>query len=258
MTGDDRADARPTSTLRDPGLGSVVPAGDPTPVATPRVEVPVHSAAGVASGAARRPRWGRRVALGLLAILAALALYYLVTLAQVWSTGRADDTGPVDAIVVMGAAQYDGRPSPLLQARLDHVLEIWPNIDVPMVVVTGGNIPGDRFTEADASAAYLAERGIPESALLMEDTGSTTYQSLDNVADLLTERGLDSVLIVTDPYHALRSKLIAEEVGLDASVSSTNTSVVTGGESLRRHLEEAAGISVGRVIGFERLTDLVD
>ena len=141
--------------------------------------------------------------------------YYLVSLFQVWSTGRAADDGPVDAIVVMGAAQYDGRPSPQLAARLDHVVELWPEGLAPLVVVTGGNIPGDRFTEAEASATYLAERGVPMDALLLENDGSNSYESLEGVAALLDERGLDEVLIVTDPYHALRSRLIAEEVGLD-------------------------------------------
>ena len=107
----------------------------------------------------------------------------------------------------MGAAQYDGEPSPQLAARLDHVAELWPRGLAPLVVVTGGNRPGDRFTEAEASAAYLVERGVPEAAILREDQGTTSYESLRGVADVLGERGLDDVLIVTDPYHALRSRL---------------------------------------------------
>ena len=206
-------------------------------------------------------RWFRirQRILAVCAIAVVLGLgYYLVSLAQVWITGRADDDDPVDAIVVMGAAQYDGRPSPQLAARLDHVIELWPDGVAPLVVVTGGNIPGDRFTEAEASAVYLSERGVPDDALLLENEGSNSYESLEAVAELLEARGLDDVLIVTDPYHALRSRLIAEEVGLDASVSSTDTSVVTGGDSLRRHLQEAGGVAVGRIIGFDRLTRLVD
>ena len=120
-------------------------------------------------------------------------------------------------------------PSPQLAARLDHVAELWPQGLAPLVVVTGGNQPGDRFTEAEASAAYLVERGVPEAAILREDEGTTSYESLRGVADVLGERGLDDVLIVTDPYHALRSRLIAEEVGLQAHVSPTPDSVVTGG-----------------------------
>lgn len=185
-------------------------------------------------------------------------LYLGASLLQVWSTGRADDRGPVDAIVVMGAAQYDGRPSPQLAARLDHVLEIWPEGVAPLIVVTGGNIPGDRFTEAEASADYLTEGGVPEDAIVRENNGSNSQESLTSVAELLETRNASEVLIVTDPYHALRSRLIAEELGLDASVSSTDTSVVTGFDNVKRHVQEAGGVAIGRVIGFDRLSDLVD
>lgn len=194
---------------------------------------------------------------GLLAVLTGL-LYFSFSLFQVWSTGREDDEQPIDAIVIMGAAQYDGRPSPQLAARLDHVVELWPTGIASFVVVTGGNIPGDRFTEAEASARYLIERGVPESVLILENEGSNSYESLDSVSEMLGERDLKNVLIVTDPYHALRSRLIAEEVGLDATVSSTDTSVVIGSDSLVRHVKEAGGVAVGRIIGFDRLSNLVD
>ena len=160
----------------------------------------------------------------------ALVGYYLVSLYQVWSTGRSDQTRPVDAIVVMGAAQYDGEPSPQLAARLDHVVELWPQGYAPLVVVTGGKRPSDRFTEAEASAAYLIERGVPADAIVLEDQGTNTYESLAGVSRLLEERGLDEVLIVTDPYHSLRSRIVAEDLGLKAWVSPTPTSVVDGGE----------------------------
>ncbi len=203
----------------------------------------------------RRSVW-RRLLLALVLLVLVLVGYYAFTLWQVWATGRSDQARPVDAIVVMGAAQYDGRPSPQLAARLDHVAELWPAGYAPTVVVTGGNQPGDRFTEAAASAAYLVERGVPELAIVQEDQGSTTLESLENVAALLEARGAASVLIVTDPYHALRSRMVAEDQGLDAYVSPTDTSVVGGRESVTRHLEEAAGVSVGRLIGFDRLSGL--
>ncbi len=204
----------------------------------------------------RRRRIWPRVLQVLAGVFALVALYFLVTLWQVWSTGRSDEARPVDAIVVMGAAQYDGRPSPQLEARLDHVVDLWPDGNAPLVVVTGGNRPGDRFTEAEASANYLEEAGIPGSAILQEGEGTSSYESLEGVESLLAARGLDSVLIVTDPYHALRSKLIAEEVGLSASVSPTPTSVVTGTKAVERHLAEAVGVGIGRIIGFDRLDDL--
>lgn len=202
-------------------------------------------------------RW-RAALLAGVALAALVVLYSFVSLWQVWSTGRSDQARPVDAIVVLGAAQYDGRPSPQLAARLDQVVRLWPQDLAPLVIVTGGNQPGDRFTEAEASANYLVDRGVPESAILLEDAGSTTYESLEDVAEILEARGLDSVLIVTDPYHALRSRLIAQEVGMVAYVSPTDTSVVTGVSSAKRQLGEAAGVAVGRIIGFERLSGLTD
>ena len=133
-------------------------ATDDTPVAPIR-----PLAAGsrrVRSAGARRRNVRRAIRAGLL-LLAAVVVYLAVSLYQVWSTGRSDYGGPVDAIVVMGAAQYDGRPSPQLAARLDHVAELWPEGRAGLVVVTGGKRPGDRFTEAEASAAYLEEHGVP-------------------------------------------------------------------------------------------------
>jgi uncharacterized SAM-binding protein YcdF (DUF218 family) len=200
-------------------------------------------------------RWSLRIG----AVVFALAcLYYAVTLYQVWSTGRSDSTDPVDAIVVMGAAQYDGRPSPQLAARLDHVAELWPTGVAPLVVVTGGNRPGDRFTEAETSASYLERLGVPAGAILREDSGTSSFESLEAVAAILLPQGLDRVLIVTDPYHALRSRMIAAEVGLDPDVSPTETSVVTGATELQRHLGEAAAVSVGRIVSFDRLAALLD
>ncbi|MET0144271.1 MAG: YdcF family protein [Ilumatobacteraceae bacterium] len=203
--------------------------------------------------APRPHRWRRWTARVVLGIVVLGVVYLAISFLQVWSTGRSDQSQPVDAIVVMGAAQYDGTPSPQLAARLDHVVELWPRGVAPLVVVTGGNRPGDRFTEAQASATYLEERGVPAPDIVLEDQGTTSYESLRNVADMLRERQLDDVLIVTDPYHALRSKLIAEEVGLRAHVSPTPTSVVTGGEQLTRQLQEAAGVAIGRIIGFSRI-----
>jgi len=203
-------------------------------------------------------KWKKWLLLGCLGLLGLCLLYYGVTLIQVMRAGRERDPDPAEAIVVLGAAQYDGRPSPQLASRLDHALELYDEGVAPVVMVTGGNQPGDRFTEAEASANYLLDRGVPESAIMREDVGHTTFESLAAAADQLLAADLDDVVVVTDPYHSLRSKLIAEEVGLDASVSPTPTSVVTGWSSFRRELEEAAGVAVGRIIGFDRLTDLTE
>jgi uncharacterized SAM-binding protein YcdF (DUF218 family) len=210
------------------------------------------------AGIAGRRRWTpMSIAVRVVIVLVALMLtYFVITLYQVWSTGRRDEARSVDAIVVLGAAQYDGRPSPQLAARLDHVVALWPRGLAPIVVVTGGKQPADRFTEAEASARYLVDRGVPAEVLLFENEGGSTYESLEGVADLLRDRGLRTVLLVTDPFHALRSRLTAEELGLEAYVSPTGTSVVTGGSSFAKHLKEAAGVSFGRIIGFDRLRGL--
>lgn len=192
------------------------------------------------------------------ALVLAGFMYVFLNIVQVWSVGRSDSRKEVDAIVVMGVAQYDGRPSPQLQARLDHVLTLWKEGVAQLVVTTGGNQPGDRFTEARASADYLIAGGIPESAISMEDIGATTLQSLQGVAEILNSRGLTSVEIVTDPYHALRSRLIAQDLGLTVYVSPAENSAVTGGAEKRRMINEGIGISLAHVIGFRALDRLTN
>jgi uncharacterized SAM-binding protein YcdF (DUF218 family) len=200
-----------------------------------------------------RRRWGRIALRTALVLVLAAVAYYAVSFYQVWSTGRGDQARKVDAIVVMGAAQYDGRPSPQLQARLDHAAELYAAGEAPIVVVTGGNQPGDRFTEASASTRYLTVHGVPRSAIVEEDTGHSTWESLDHVRSLLQPKGADRILIVTDPYHSLRSRLIAQELDFTAYTSPTRTSPVTGARAVGKEMKEAAGIAAGRIIGFERL-----
>lgn len=193
-------------------------------------------------------------AVALVAIAA--VVYFAITLVQVWRAGSNDQSRPVDAIVVMGVAQYDGRPSPQLQARLDHVITLWRNGIADIVVTTGGNQPGDRFTEAEASANYLLDAGVPESAILQENVGATTFESIEAVSSLLNERSMDRIVIVTDAYHSSRARMIAQDFGLETYVSATPTSVVAGGENLRLHLKEAAGIALAQFIGFRALDRL--
>jgi uncharacterized SAM-binding protein YcdF (DUF218 family) len=195
---------------------------------------------------------------GLLLIIS--LMYGCINLAQVWWVGRSDQATAVDAIVVLGVAQYDGRPSPQLQARLDHALALLLEGASPLVITTGGNQPGDRFTEAETSANYLIKGlGIDYQAveILQENSGSTTRESLIGVRDIMQSRGLHSVLIVTDPYHSLRSRLIAQDLGLVAYVSPTRTSPLRGASAVSRHVREALGVAVAHLIGFanlERLT----
>ena len=188
-------------------------------------------------------------------------IYGCANLVQVWWVGRSDQATAVDAIVVLGVAQYDGRPSPQLQARLDHALSLWKEGLSLLVITTGGNQPGDRFTEAETSANYLmkglADVAVPAELIVQENSGSTTRESLIGVRDIMQSRGLHSILIVTDPYHALRSRLIAQDLGLVAYVSPTRTSPLRGASAVSRHVREALGVAVAHLIGFaylERLT----
>jgi uncharacterized SAM-binding protein YcdF (DUF218 family) len=200
----------------------------------------------------RRRRWPRLA----LAFAILVVGYYGINLFQVWHTGRSDQARPVDAIIVMGAAQYDGRPSPQLQARLDHVVELWNQGLAPIIVVTGGNQPGDRFTEASASAAYLVEHGVAGDAILQENQGRSSWESLRGAATILRAHDAHRVLLVSDPYHSLRIRLMAEDLGFVAYVSPTRTSPVQGAAAFGKEIKEAGGVAVGRIIGFGRLLSI--
>lgn len=197
----------------------------------------------------------RRVATIVLATGVVLAVVAVVNVSQVWMAGRTDDRRAVDAIVVMGAAQYDGRPTQQFKARLDHALELWLDGVAPIIVTTGGNQPGDRFTEGGSGAKYLNERGVDASSLVIEETGSTTRRSLVGVAELLAERGAEHVVIVTEPFHALRSKLIAQDLGLRVTLSSTRSSPMGTQDALRHHVVEGLGVTLAQFFGFDTLDD---
>jgi len=196
---------------------------------------------------AHRRRSGWRRWLIRLALLA-VPVYLLVTLAQVWAATRWDDRTRSDAIVVMGAAQYDGRPSPVLRARLDHALELYRDGVAPRVVVTGSKRPGDRVTEAYAGLAYLMKRGVPEQSIVVVDDGSSTVESLGASGRVLHRMGVDEVTIVSDAYHSFRLVGIAEEEGLVARISPTDTPYGTG-----QLLKEWAVVSASRLLGYQRM-----
>jgi len=155
------------------------------------------------------------------AVVVLLGLAYPAWLGvQIWQQSRQDEVKGADAIVVLGAAQYDGRPSPIFQARLDQAAYLYGEDLSDNIIVTGGKAPGDRFTESEAGARYLVEQGIPEDVLLAEDEGRTTLQSLENVRAIAAETGLNSVLLVSDPMHSERIKRIAADLGFDPAYAS--------------------------------------
>jgi len=189
-------------------------------------------------------------------VVVAAIIYGVVNFASIIVVGSRDDGSVADAIVVMGAAQYDGRPSPQLAARLDHAKALWDDKRAPLIAVTGGKMEGDRFTEAEASRRYLVDLGVPEEVIVGEDEGRATWDSIMAVTAVLRSNDVQSVIVVTDPYHEQRSVLTFREIGFTASASATSTSPLSGGTLVRRTVREALGISLGRIIGFDALFDL--
>ncbi len=194
----------------------------------------------------RRARWWV-----LLAIPVLVVGYLGITFVQVRSAAGRDDRTPVDAIVVLGAAQYDGRPSPVLKRRLDHALELYRADVAPEIMLTGGKRDGDRFTEAFTGFKYLRQAGVPDDALVIISDGANTWESLAAAARQLKAQGDNRIVLVSDPYHNERLLGTAEELGLSAGVSSTGAEA-----SLRQLAGETAAVALGRLIGYRRLLRL--
>jgi uncharacterized SAM-binding protein YcdF (DUF218 family) len=190
-----------------------------------------------------------KVAIAAVLVLLAYPLYLGY---QVWSQSHRDENHSADAIVVLGAAQYDGEPSPIFKARLDQAGYLYREGFSTTVIVTGGKQEGDRFTEAEAGADYLVSQGVPSEAFLLENQGSTTLESLREVRELADEHGIDSVLLVSDPMHSERIKRIARDLGFSdvysspASYISLNRSRATKARELAR---EVASIIAYEVFG---------
>lgn len=179
----------------------------------------------------RALRWSAR-------LLAGVLLAYLLLLLWVWRTSRLDQHARADAIVVLGAAQYNGKPSPVLKARLDHALELYREGLAPRLVVTGGIGSGDRVSEATVSRNYLRSLGVPDSALVVRPDGRTTEESMRSVGEWMTEHQLDTALLVSDPFHMARLRLEARRASIVAHTSPTRTSPIAPGS--RREAEYLA------------------
>jgi uncharacterized SAM-binding protein YcdF (DUF218 family) len=152
---------------------------------------------------------------------------------RIWRQGEQDERRPADAIVVLGAAQYDGRPSPVFRARLDHAVGLYRDGIAPLFVVTGGKAEGDRTTEAAAARLYAIGAGVPDDAILVEDQGRTTIESLRTVGAMFRARGLSSAVFVSDRTHMLRVLRIAADHGITGFGSPTTTSPIDRALSTR-------------------------
>jgi uncharacterized SAM-binding protein YcdF (DUF218 family) len=155
-----------------------------------------------------------------------LAGLWLLSLALVILWERLDTQKRAHAIVVLGAAQWDGRPSPVLRARVDHAIQLWRRGLAPRLIVTGGRGQGDTTTEAAVERRYAISHGIPPAAIMLEAEGRTTSESLRNVAAMMNP-GERDVILVSDPFHMLRLSILARRFGLRPRTSPTRTSPIS-------------------------------
>jgi uncharacterized SAM-binding protein YcdF (DUF218 family) len=195
-----------------------------------------------------RPPFVRIVLAGIGLVL----LVWLTSLAAVLIWERNDQARPVSAIVVLGAAQYVGRPSPVLRARLDHTIDLFQRRLAPVIIVTGGTGRGDTTSEAAVSRRYAIKRGVPASAILMETKGRTTSESMDGVAALMAQRHRSDVLLVSDPFHMLRLTILARRHGLIPYASPTPTSPIAANPSERWKYALSESIKAPLAFIFER------
>jgi uncharacterized SAM-binding protein YcdF (DUF218 family) len=160
------------------------------------------------------------------AVVAAFALWIAsATAVLIWSAR--DEARPAHAIVVLGAAQYAGKPSPVLRARLDHALDLWNRHLASLLILTGGTGAGDTTSEAAVGRNYARKHGVPDSAILVENEGRTTSESMRAVAGMLEVRGLQTALLVSDPFHMLRLRILARRFGFIPYTSPTQTSPIS-------------------------------
>ena len=159
-------------------------------------------------------------------VLTAFTLWVISAAAvMIWSSR--DEAQPADAIVVLGAAQYAGRPSPVLKARLDHALDLWRQHLGKILILTGGTGAGDTTSEAAVGRTYAIKRNVPDTVILTETQGRTTSESMRAVAGMLEARGLQTALLVSDPFHMLRLRILARRFGFTPYTSPTQTSPIS-------------------------------
>lgn len=167
------------------------------------------------------------ILLCIMVFVAFAAMFFLI-----YSTAAQDTKSFADAIVVLGAAQYDGTPSPVFQSRLDHAHSLYAQKRAPLIIVSGGKLPKDSYSEAISGKKYLLEKGIPDSAILIDENSFSTKHNLARVKDIADEKGIITIIIISDPFHIYRSLIIAKDLGLTAEASPTRSSPINNNPRL--------------------------
>jgi uncharacterized SAM-binding protein YcdF (DUF218 family) len=177
-------------------------------------------------------RWARRI---VYAVVLFVVLYTGYVAVHIWWVAREDQHPRSDAIVVLGASQYNGTPSPVFAARLNHAVTLFKAGVAPRIVTVGGKQPGDEFTEAESGATYLAAHGVPRSDVIALQTGDDTLRSMRAVDRKFRQRHWTTAVLVTDPWHCLRSRMMARDLGIhaDTSPERTGPAVASRGVELR-------------------------
>lgn len=184
-------------------------------------------------------------------VVAAFAVWIAsATAVLIWSSR--DEARPAQAIVVLGAAQYAGKPSPVLRARLDHALDLWNRRLASLLILTGGTGAGDTTSEAAVGRNYARKHGVPDSAILVENEGRTTSESMRAVAGMLEVRGLQTALLVSDPFHMLRLRILASRFGFTPYTSPTQTSPISPNREARWKYIFSESLKAPLAFFFER------
>jgi uncharacterized SAM-binding protein YcdF (DUF218 family) len=195
---------------------------------------------------------GRTIRMLLTSTIATVLVFWLGWMGAVllWST--LDQARPAESIVVLGAAQYDGHPSPVLRARLDHAVDLWNRHMAQIVILTGGRGPGDTTSEAAVGRSYVKRHGVPDAAILLENEGRTTRASLIAVSKMLSNRGMKTAILVSDPFHMLRLWILSRRFGFTPYTSPTRTSPISPNREERWRYMLGESVKAPMTFLFER------
>src|SRR5687767_1297971 len=199
-----------------------------------------------------RPRFYVRITV---AVAAVVLITWVVSMVMVARVGRRDDAQKADAIVVLGAAQYVGRPSPVLRARVDHAVSLWKRGLAPTLILTGGTGVGDTTSEAAVARKYAMSRGVPDRVIVVEIRGRTTSESMRAVARIMDDREQNLVILVSDPFHMLRLSILARRFGLEPYTSPTRTSPITSNREEHWKYMISESVKVPLAYIFERRSE---